>query len=126
MKKHFPKSKVNPDKINNLYFAVDGIDYITIRRIKYKNIIIPKGYIFDGVTVKAPFTFIFSNKDLRQGIYASCIHDWICQHKKEYYRTEATQILVDVWKESGLEPFKAFIVKCSVNIFQFFKGGWKK
>lgn len=124
--KVFGKDKLNPERLNKLYFAVDGINYITLRRIKYKNITIPKGYIFDGVTVKAPFTMLFSNKDLKQGIYASCIHDWICQHKENYYRKDATNILVKIWQEWGLEPVKAFIVKISVNIFQFFKGGWKK
>ena len=124
--KVFGKDKLDPEKLNKLYFAVDGINYITLRRIKYKDITIPKGYIFDGVTVKAPFTMLFSNKDLKQGIYASCIHDWICQHKEAYYRKDATDILVKIWQEWGLEPVKAFIVKISVNIFQFFKGGWKK
>lgn len=124
--KVFGKDKLNPEKLTKLYFAVDGINYITLRRIKYKDITIPKGYIFDGVTVKAPFTMLFSNKDLKQGIYASCIHDWICQHKEDYYRKDATDILVEIWQEWGLEPIKAFIVKISVNIFQFFKGGWKR
>ena len=124
--KVFGKDKLDPEKLNKLYFAVDGINYITLRKIKYKDITIPKGYIFDGVTIKAPFTMLFSNKDLKQGIYASCVHDWICQHKEDYYRKDATDILVKIWQECGLEPVKAFIVKISVNIFQFFKGGWKK
>lgn len=120
------KNKVNEKAIPKLKFAVKDFDFITLKQIKYKNIIVPKGYIFDGVTVKAPFTFLFSNKDLKQGIRASCIHDWLCQHKDQYTLTEATNILIDVWKHDGLENFKAFIVKLSVNIFQFFKGGWKK
>ena len=124
--KVFGKDKLNPERLNKLYFAVDGINYITLRKIKYKDITIPKGYIFDGVTIKAPLTMLFSNKDLKQGIYASCVHDWICQHKEDYYRKDATDILVKIWQEWGLEPVKAFIVKISVNIFQFFKGGWKK
>lgn len=124
--KLFGKNKVNEKIIPKLEFAVKDFEFITLKKIKYKNIIIPKGYIFDGVTVKAPFTFIFSNKDLRQGIRASCIHDWICQHKDQYTLTESTNILVTIWKYDGLENFKAFIVKISVNIFQFFKGGWKK
>lgn len=50
--KVFGKDKLNPEKLTKLYFAVDGINYITLRKIKYKDITIPKGYIFDGVTVK--------------------------------------------------------------------------
>ena len=112
--------------INSLDFAVYGINYVTLRDLEYDGVIVPKGYVFDGVTVKAPFTFIFSNKDLRQGIKASCFHDWICLHKSEYSRKYATDLLVNLWKRDGLNSFKSFIVKISVNFYQFFKGGWKK
>lgn len=112
--------------INSLDFAVYGINYVTLRDLEHDGVIVPKGYVFDGVTVKAPFTFIFSNKDLRKGIRASCFHDWICEHRSEYTRKYATDLLVDLWRQEGLSSFKAFIVKISVNFYQFFKGGWKK
>lgn len=112
--------------INTLDFAVYGINYVTLRDLEHDSVIVPKGYVFDGVTAKAPFTFIFSTKDLRQGIRASCFHDWICQNKKNYTREYSTKVLVDIWKQDGLNKYKAFIVKISVNVYQFFRGGWKE
>lgn len=112
--------------LNRLDFAVYGINYVTLQDLEYDGIKVPRGYVFDGVTAKAPFTFIFSTKDLRQGIRASCFHDWLCQHKPEYTREYSTKVLVDIWKQDGLNGYKAFIAKISVNIYQFFTGGWKE
>lgn len=105
-------------------FGVKGIRYITLKQMKYDRVIVPKGFEFDGVTVKAPFTLLFSNKDLRQGIKASCFHDYMCQHKENYSRTYATDILVDLWQKEGLNRYKAYIVKVCVNVYQYLKGGW--
>ena len=106
-------------------FGISGLNYITLKQLKYDNIAVPKGFEFDGVTVKAPFTFLFSSKDLRKGIKASCFHDYMCKHKSEYTREYATNVLVEIWQQDGLSPLKALIVKGAVNIFQLFKGGWK-
>lgn len=111
--------------INSLNFAVYGINYVTLRDLEYDGVIVPKGFVFDGVTAKAPFTFIFSTKDLRQGIKASCFHDWMCQHKSEYSRKYSTDILVDLWQQEGLNRYKAYIVKVCVNLYQIIKGEWK-
>ncbi len=105
-------------------FGVKGLKYVTLKELHYDGITLPKGFEFDGVTVKVPFTLLFSNKDLRQGIRASCFHDWMCRHKDEYSRAYATKVLVDIWKEDGLEDFKAWFVKICVNAYQWFKG-WK-
>ena len=105
-------------------FLVVGEKYQTVVPLVYKGISVPKGFVFDGVTVKAPFTFLFSNKDLRQGIRASCFHDFMCRHKNQYSRKFATDILVKIWREDGLENWKAFFVRLSVNLYQWFNG-WK-
>ncbi len=118
------RSRLSYPAINTLDFAVYGINYVTMRELEYDGIKIPCGYVFDGVTARAPFTFLFSTKDLRQGIRASCFHDWLCLHKSEYSRTYATDVLVDLWKQDGLNPVKAWIVKISVNAYQIIKGGW--
>lgn len=114
------------EEISKLKYAINEDKFVTLHTLEYDNIKVPKGFIFDGVTVKAPFTTIFSTKDLRQGIEASCFHDYMCQHKDKYTREYATKILVDLWRKNGLNKWKAFIVKISVNVFQYFKGGWKK
>lgn len=107
-----------------MIFGVKGLKYVTLKELHYDGIIVPKGFEFDGVSVKAPFTLLLSNKDLRQGIRASCFHDWMCRHKDEYSREYATKVLVDIWKEDGLESLKAWFVKVCVNAYQWFKG-WK-
>ena len=98
-----------------IYFGINGDKYHTLVSLEYEGIKIPAGFEFDGVTVKAPFTFLFSNKDLRQGIRASCFHDWMCNHKDRYRRETATD---------GLEAWKAWFVRWSVNLYQWLKG-WK-
>lgn len=110
--------------IKDFDFAVYDIKYITLHRLSYKDVKIPRGFIFDGVTVPAPFTLLFSNKDLRQGIKASCFHDFMCQNKAKFSRQEATNILIELWLQAGLNKFKAKIAKLSINIYQWLKG-WK-
>lgn len=105
-------------------FAIIGINYITLTKLSYKNLRIPKGFIFDGVTVKAPFTFIFSNKDLRKGIRASCFHDYMCRHKDKYKRKEATKTLVNLWVEDGLPRWKGWIVFIFVELYQILVNHW--
>lgn len=107
-----------------IYFGVCGEKYRVLSPLFYGGIKIPAGFEFDGVTVKAPFTFLFSNKDLRQGIRASCFHDWMCNHKDRYRREYATNVLVEIWREDGLEAWKAWFVRWSVNLYQRL-GGWK-
>lgn len=116
--------KLNYPQLRQLDFAVWQDKYVTLRSMEHEKIKIPAGFVFDGVTVKAPFTFIFSNKDLRQGIKASCFHDFMCQHKDIYTRTEATTVLIKLWKKDGLDSFKVWIVKVAVNVYQWFKG-WR-
>lgn len=120
------RQRLSYPALNTLNFAVYGINYVTLKDLEHDGIKIPKGYVFDGVTVKAPFTLLFSTKDLRQGVRASCFHDWLCEHREEYTREYATDVLVDIWQKDGLNKFKAFIAKISVNVYQFFRGGWKE
>lgn len=105
-------------------FAILGINYITLKCLSYKNLFIPKGFIFDGVTVKAPFTLLFSNKDLRKGILASCFHDYMCRHKDIYKRKDATKVLIDLWIKEGLPKWKSYIVFVCVELYQFCCG-WR-
>ena len=44
-----------------IYFGISGDKYHTLVSLEYEGIKIPAGLEFDGVTVKAPFTFLFSN-----------------------------------------------------------------
>ena len=112
-------------ELDSLDFSICGINYVTRRDIEYDGIKVPQGYVFDGVTVKAPFTVIFNSEDLRRGLRASCFHDWLCEHRSEYKRKYATKVLVDLWRANKLGPIKAKIVSICVNVYQLFRGGWK-
>lgn len=107
-------------------FGVKDIHYITLVPIRHEKVYVPVGFEFDGVTVKAPFTFLFSNRDLRKGIKASCLHDFMCKTKQCWDRKYATNVLVDEWCDAGLSKWKGFIVKICVNIYQAIKGGWNQ
>ena len=100
-----------------IYFGINGDKYHTLVSLEYQGIKIPAGFEFDGVTVKAPFTFLFSNKDLRQGIRASCFHDWMCNHKDRYRRETATDDMLEIWRADGQEAWKASFVRRSVFLF---------
>lgn len=115
---------ISEEDMKNDKFIVHGDKFATICDLKYLDMIIPKGFLFDGVTIIAPFGFLFSNKDLNQGLEASCFHDFMCLHKDKYSRKQATKVLIDIWRDNGLENFKASIAKFAVNIYQWFKG-WK-
>lgn len=135
MEKHI-KYKRFDGKFDWVDFGVTPEYYIVLNSFKYidskrkLNIEIPKLYKFDGVTTKAPFTFMFSNNDLRKGVRAACIHDWICENKHNFTRKESTEILVEQWVKDGLGDmfwtrWKPSVVYWSVFLFQCFKKRWK-
>lgn len=43
-----------------LQFGIYNGKYVTLESLKYKDIEVPSGFEFDGVTVMAPFTLLFS------------------------------------------------------------------
>lgn len=123
------KNKLSYPALNQINFGVIPQGYVTLRDLTFKNVTVPKGYIFDGITAKAPFTVIFSNDDLRNGIKAACFHDYLCDNKNLCRRKEATTILINLWKQDGLgrkwyNSWKPWLVYVCVEIYQIMKG-WK-
>lgn len=108
----------------DISFGVTETGYITLKELTFRNVNVPKGFVFDGVTVKAPFTMLFSQKNLRNGVRASCFHDFMCMQKNIYKRRKATKILCDIWHQDGLGKIKTFVVYYLVDIYQLLKG-WK-
>ncbi|MDD4556985.1 MAG: DUF1353 domain-containing protein [Alphaproteobacteria bacterium] len=110
--------------LNSLDFALCEFGYVSLRKQTFRNVTVPKGFIFDGVTVKAPFTMLFSQKNLRNGVRASCFHDFMCEHKNKFKRREATKVLCEIWQDDGLGKVKATLVFACVEFYQFLKG-WR-
>ena len=67
---------------------------------------------------------IFSQKNLRNGVRASCFHDYCCENKSKFGRRESTKLLCDLWKKDGLGKVKSFLVYVFVEAYQMGKG-WK-
>lgn len=113
-----------PKKIKIEDIALTKFGYMLNQDVRYKEIFIPKGFIFDGVTLKFPYSFFFSSKDIYKGIRAALVHDYMCKNKNIYNRKRATDILIEMWLEDELPLWKALFIKPAVNLYQFLKG-WK-
>ena len=48
----------------------------------------------------------------------------MCQNKDKFSRKEATNILIELWLQAGLNKFKAKIAQYGVSVYQWLKG-WK-
>lgn len=116
--------------IKNLLFAVfDETNYVNLEEITFRKISVPKGFVFDGVSIPWFVMWMFSHNDLKRGIKAACFHDFMCEHKDIYQRREATAILLKLWKNAGLgnrwyTAWKPWVVYLFVEIYQMMKG-WK-
>lgn len=100
------------------------VDETAVIKTKYGNYILKKDDITDGVSVPKGLTGFFTAKELMAGLRAACVHDQYCKKKKEGKRREASEILVELWKEDGLPKWKAWFVFWGVEIVQRCKG-WK-
>lgn len=116
--------------MENILFAVYGRkEYITLVKINRLGVEIPAGFVFDGVSVPWFVMWVFTHNELKEGIEASCVHDWMCAHKDIYRRREATSALIKLWKNAGLggrwyTSWKPWVVYGFVELYQIFQG-WK-
>ncbi len=100
--------------------------YYLLENIEYKGVKCSIDDYSDGVSMQRWWArILFNPKEYAQGLFPAFIHDEMCRNKHLYDRKESTQYLVDLWRQNGLNGWKCFLVKHSVNIFQYFKGGWK-
>ncbi len=113
-----------------LLFAVYGRKkYITLNKLNRYGVDVPAGFIFDGVSVPWFVMWMFTHNELKEGIEAACVHDYMCEHKDDYRRRYATSILLKLWKNAGLgerwyTSWKPWVVYVFVELYQILKG-WK-
>ena len=116
--------------ISDIDFGVyKATKYITLHLWTFRNINVPEGFVFDGVSVPWFATFLFTHNDLKRGIMASAFHDFMWENKDKFKRREATSILIKLWKQAGLgsrwyTSWKPWVVYISVELYQMAKG-WK-
>ena len=96
--------------------------YITKKEMAEENVMVPKHFKFDGITLKQPYAFFFTPKDLRQGRIAAAFHDYMCENKSLFKRKHATHILLKLWKRYGLSSWKAPLIYVCVELYQIGKG----
>lgn len=113
-----------------LLFAVYGRKkYITLDKLNRYGVDVPAGFIFDGVSVPWFVMWMFTYDELKEGTEASCVHDYMCEHKNDYRRRYATSVLLKLWKNAGLgerwyTSWKPWVVYVFVELYQILKG-WK-
>ena len=88
---------------------------------------IPKNYTYDGATIPKFFYRVIGANTDNKFLIAALIHDWMCEHhdcvgNDRVFSSKVFNALLEV---SEVNPFKRFLMKHSVNIFQIFQG-WDK
>ena len=104
-----------------------------IVRIFYKNefysFMIPKGYDWNGANVPAGCWLIIGQAKEPRFKLASCVHDFICEHKGviNYDRYLSTLVFETLCEYFGrFNSFKRWAMFHSVDNFQKFQKDWKK
>jgi hypothetical protein len=85
---------------------------------------IPKSYCYDGASIPKFFHRVIGANTDNKFLIAALIHDWMCEHhdcvgNDRVFSSKVFNALLEV---SEVNPFKRFLMKHSVNIFQIFQG----
>lgn len=83
---------------------------------------IPKYYCFDGASVPRFFWRIIGSNTDNKFLIASLVHDVLCEnhHYIENDRLFSTIVFNALLEASGVNPFKRFCMKYSVDFYQRF------
>ena len=83
---------------------------------------IHKGYCWNGSDIPRFFWRIIGSKSEPQYLIASCLHDWVLEHKQviDYNRRLSTEIFKGCLLEAGVGKVKASIMAEAVDLFQRF------
>lgn len=105
--------------INKTELAVWLIDY---PEDKIFNFTIPKHYCYDGASIPRLFWRLIGSNTDNQFLIAALIHDVLCENHGyvENDRKFSTEVFNALLEASGVNKFKRFLMKNSVNTFQIF------
>ena len=109
--------------INKRMLKTKLIDYKKNKVYKFE---IPKGYCFDGASVPRFFWRVIGANTDNKFLIAAFIHDVLCEnhHYVNNDRKFSTQVFNALLEASEVYPFKRFLMKNSVDIFQKFCCNW--
>ncbi len=111
--------------INRRNLKVELRDY---KKDKIYNFEIPKGYCYDGASVPRFFWRVIGANTDNRFLIPALIHDVLCEnhHYVDNDRKFSTKVFNALLKVSEVYPFKRFLMKNSVDIFQKFFCKWEK
>ncbi len=107
--------------INNRALKVRLADY---KKSKTYNFEIPKGYCYDGASIPRFFWRIIGSNTDNRFLIPALVHDVLCENHAyiDDDRNFSSQVFNALLEASGVNPFKRFCMKHSVNFFQRFCG----
>jgi hypothetical protein len=105
--------------MNKKELNVELQDYV---KGKTYNFTIPKSYCFDGASIPRIFWRVIGSNTDNRFLIGSLLHDSICEN--HYYidndRAFSSEVFNALLEVSEVNPFKRFLMKNSVDLFQRF------
>ena len=101
---------------------------IDCKKNKIYHFSIPKGYCYDGASIPRLFWRVIGSNADNRFLIPALIHDVLCEHHEyvNYDRQFSTEVFNALLECSDVYPFKRYIMKNSVDVFQKLFCGWKK
>ena len=83
---------------------------------------IPKSYCYDGATIPKIFWRVIGSNTDNKFLIAALLHDSVCEnhHYIDNDREFSSEVFDALLEASGVNPFKRFLMKNSVDFFQRF------
>ncbi len=88
---------------------------------------VPKGYCYDGASIPRLFWRVIGSNTDNRFLIPALIHDVLCEHHEyvDYDRKFSTAVFNALLQVSDISPFKRFLMKNSVDVFQKLFCNWK-
>lgn len=85
---------------------------------------IPKGYTYDGASIPPFFYRVIGANTDNKFLIGALIHDILCENHKYVNNDRAfsSKVFNALLEVSGVNPFKRWLMKNSVDLFQRFQG----
>ena len=104
---------------------VELVDYKKKKNYKF---VVPKGYCYDGASIPRVFWRLIGSNTDNKFLIPALVHDVLCEHH-EYIdndRAFSTKVFNTLLESSGVNCFKRFWMKQSVDCFQALFCRWGK
>lgn len=110
--------------MNQLVVLVNGDDRVVYQDFRYKDIIVPKGFLFNGNSIPRLFRWFLGKYEYLE---ASCIHDYLYDTKSNHLnktKKQADIIYINIIIRLSTKSSKSYITlklkKIRANIIYFF------